>query len=140
MAKELVAHALTDFREPKRHWPEGDLKAARLDVLDWMFRTHLTGGDHMIPIDEFMFLIDLIELRANRVISIARLSARNANLVSPNSIQAASTAASLAKMQVAEEKSKRTLSLIAMIRKHYDGSDDKTSGNVVQLCYQKDPD
>jgi len=49
-------------------------------------------------------------------------------------------AASAAKMQVAVEESKRTLSLIAMTRKHYHGLDDETSGNLVQLCYRTDLD
>lgn len=73
LAAELVRYAMTDFREPKRSWPEDSLSAARHEVLDWLFRQHTTGGEHTVPLGDFMLIVGFIEERAKSTIKSAEI-------------------------------------------------------------------
>lgn len=64
-AAELVRYAMSDFREPKRDWPDEELLEARAELLDWMFSRHSSNADHLVPLAELLRIIGFIEARAD---------------------------------------------------------------------------
>ena len=68
LAAELVRYAMTDFREPNRKWPGDGLSGARHEVLDWLFRRHSTGEEHLVPLSDLILIISFIEERARSTI------------------------------------------------------------------------
>lgn len=108
MAADLVRHAMRDFREPSRTWPSEELTAARHELLDWMFRRHTTGEEHLVPLADFLLIIGFVEESAQRTVS-------SVNLHLPF-LDEEKQAVLVRKAQ----KSEATLEIMATVRGHYD--------------------
>lgn len=73
LAAELIKHAMSDFREPKRVWPNEELEKARREVIDWLFRRHSDAAEHLVPLDEFLTIIGFIEKSANSTLASSKI-------------------------------------------------------------------
>lgn len=115
MAADLVRHAMRDFREPSRTWPSKDLTAARHELLDWMFRRHSkNANEHMVPLNDFFFIIEMIERRAQGLINLAEID------MSELGDEYRESDEELASWAEIKRESEGTLALMALVRQRYD--------------------
>lgn len=130
MAAELVRYAMKSFRAPTREWPDDDLSTARSELIDWMFRQHETGGDHVVPLSELLQIVGYIEKRAQG--AVTRLPTMLSLLEHQKDTEKAAEQKEIFTNSAA--RGRRTLAIMAQLRAHYqrDEHDDNQQLRVVQ--------
>lgn len=128
LAAELVRYAMTDFREPNRKWPGDGLSGARHEVLDWLFRRHSTGEEHLVPLSDLILIISFIEERARSTIKSAEIFLNPVLSISQEQRDQFTSAAS---------HSQATLLAMAKLRNFYEGGESEPfndeAGSIVSL-------
>lgn len=119
MAAELVRYAMTNFRAPKREWPDDELSATRSELIDWMFRQHEVGGDHVVPPTELLQIVGYIESSAQG--AVRRLPTILSALERQKDKEKAAESREIFTNRAA--RSRRTLAIMAQLRAHYERAD-----------------
>lgn len=118
MAAELVKYAMTDFRYPKVELPDDDLKEARSELLDWMFRKNVKHGEHVVPLGELLQIVGYIEDGAR--LSVEGLPTRLALLRAVEEDKANEYREIFTKSAA---RGRSTLAVMAQLRAHYERED-----------------
>ncbi len=119
MAAELVRYAMTNFRAPNREWPDDDLSLARSELIDWMFRQHEAGGDHVVPLDELLQIVEYVEVGARR--SVEGLPTRLSLLKHQKDKEMAQEHREIFTKSAA--RGRGTLAIMSQLRAHYERED-----------------
>lgn len=119
MAAELVRYAMKSFRAPKREWPDDDLSTARSELIDWMFRQHETGGDHVVPLSELLQIVGYIEKRAQG--TVTSLPTMLSLLERQKDTEKAAEQKEIFINSAA--RGRRTLAIMTQLRAHYERAD-----------------
>lgn len=123
MAAELVRYAMTDFRYPKREWPDDELLDARLELLDWMYRRHEMSGEHIVPLNEFLQIVGYIEDRAKMRVQ------RLATVEKLQSVSQKSQGVDLGPLFEGARQGRGTLAIMAQLREYFENRENmKESG------------